>query len=50
MIPADQFSAVVARMQYDKTVLNCFPFVPLPSLVPRCPPCGPTPAPPVRRR
>jgi hypothetical protein len=41
MIPADQFTAVVARMQWDKRVLNCFKFVPLTSPAPGCPGTAP---------
>jgi hypothetical protein len=48
MIPADQFAAVVARMQWDKRVLNCFEFVPLTSPTPRCPAAVPRPLVPAR--
>lgn len=52
LIPADQLATVVARMQYDPRILNCFKFVPLPATPPLCPPtppralaCSPAPAP-----
>jgi hypothetical protein len=38
LIPADQFTSVVARAQWDPRILNCFTFVPLTTPAPSCPP------------
>jgi hypothetical protein len=37
LIPADQFASVVARMQWDPRILNCFTFVPRTTPAPSCP-------------
>jgi hypothetical protein len=64
MIPVDQVDTVIARMQWDKSVLRCFPFVPIgersacefaprppTTRPPRAPQQRPAPyRPPVRRR
>lgn len=53
LIPADQFAAVVARSQWQPSILNCFQFVPLARPCP-CPPAPvrpvPPPSPRLRRR
>jgi hypothetical protein len=46
LIPRDQLPTVLVRMQWDKSVLRCFPFVPR-----QAPgPCPCPPAPSLRRR
>jgi hypothetical protein len=40
LIPAHEFNVVVARAQFDKRLLNCYPFVPLAERSP-CLPCPP---------
>jgi hypothetical protein len=48
MIPRDQVPAVLAKMQYDRSILRCFRFVPLQASGPcPCPPAAP-PSPPRR--